>query len=332
VIVDVGSLSFEWIDGWGRDGYLDPTCTTWAHHGLTCTPRGDVVVSEPNSGRLLVFDASGEMRCSVSTELTQPHFMRCVPGATDEMWIADVSVRLHRGSDGSYTPDWSAGGRVTRVRLSDGEIQQQLPTPDHLAYSSVRYSPTGVDIDDDSMWVADGYGASLVHRFNKDGDLTLTLDGETEGAGRFDCPHACVVDRRRSRLEVYVADRANARLVVFDREGCFLRIVGAEYLLKPSALAVWEDLLFVADLRGRLSVLDIDDRLVGHLGEKPSIATLAPGFPNELGPEGNLVRPAALSVGRFQAPHDVAVDARGNVYVTEYVIGGRLTKLQRLRA
>jgi hypothetical protein len=42
------------------------------------------------------------------------------------------------------------------------------------------------------------------------------------------------------------------------------------------------------------------------------------------------MRPSSLAAGRFNSPHAVAVDHAGHIYVTEWLIGGRTIKLQRL--
>src|SRR5207302_7989233 len=97
-----------------------------------------------------------------------------------------------------------------------GNIARELERPDHPAYGEVTYKPTGVDVDDrGTIWVGDGYGANLVHRYDVDGRYVGNLTGE-EGAGRFDTPHDVFVDRRTAEHELYVADRANSRIQVFD--------------------------------------------------------------------------------------------------------------------
>lgn len=60
------------------------------------------------------------------------------------------------------------------------------------------WSPTAVAVIEETgdVWVADGYGQDLVHRFDMSGQHVRSLTGE-EGAGRFSCPHGLVVDRRR---------------------------------------------------------------------------------------------------------------------------------------
>ena len=52
------------------------------------------------------------------------------------------------------------------------------------------------------------------------------------------------------------------------------------------------------------------------------------GWPNARDAAGDLVRPE-LAPGRFNSPHTIAADGDGNLYVTEWVIGGRLVKLTR---
>ena len=69
---------------------------------------------------------------------------------------------------------------------------------------------------------------------------------------------------------------------------------------------------------------------MGHLGldtEAPS----RPGWPNDRGDDGRPVRSKALTPGRFNSPHAVAVGNDGSLYVTEWLIGGRTTKLARMR-
>ncbi len=86
-----------------------------------------------------------------------------------------------------------------------GEILAELPIPQPEPGSPPGimgdYCPCGTAVDEErvggtgDIWVADGYGSSLVHRFNKQRHHQLTLTGE-EGGGRFLCPHAVFIDRR----------------------------------------------------------------------------------------------------------------------------------------
>lgn len=220
-----------------------------------------------------------------------------------------------------------------RVRL-DGNIVQRLDPPPKRFYGKDPYCPTSVAVNersrggDGSIWVADGYGANLVHRYAADGRYLATLTGE-EGGGRFSVPHALFIDRRGETPELYVADRGNGRIQVYDLDGGFERVVGAPFLASPTWFAAHQGLLFVVEFRPpRLTVLDPEDRLISRLFEQPD-APDRPGWPNDLASRGEPMRTSALRSGRLNSPHAIAVDRRGDLYITEWLIGGRLTKLRR---
>ena len=204
------------------------------------------------------------------------------------------------------------------------------------------YCPTGTAIDETRLggsgdiWVADGYGSSLVHRYSQAGEHLSFLTGE-EGAGRFNCPHAVHIDRRGGKTpELYIADRGNKRIQVYDLEGVHQRSFGEAFLNSPSGFAQWGDRLVVAELYARLAVLGPDDHLVGYLGADPAIDDQqgwpqTPGWPNALTPDGHAKSPDPPRSDRFNSPHSLAVDSDGNLYVSEWLIGGRYTKLAPMR-
>ena len=139
----------------------------------------------------------------------------------------------------------------------------------------------------------------------------------------------CWIDRRADRPELYVSDRKNHRLQVFDLDGGYQRVVGNESVFRrPGGFAVYDNYLFVAELEARLAVLGQGDHLVGYLGGDDDAAA-RPGFPNELDDHQHPVRPADLRPGYFNSPHGLTADRDGNLYVTEFLIGGRLIKLTR---
>ena len=71
-----------------------------------------------------------------------------------------------------------------------------------------------------SIYVSDGYRNSRIHKFTKDGDLIKSwgVPGKSE-AGEFHLPHSVMVDRDE---KVYVCDRSNRRIQIFDSEGEFI--------------------------------------------------------------------------------------------------------------
>jgi DNA-binding beta-propeller fold protein YncE len=152
--------------------------------------------------------------------------------------------------------------------------------------------PTGVAVTQEGdLFVSDGYGNSRIHRFNADGTLRASW-GEPGGEpGKFRLPHDIVLD---SKGRLIVADRENSRLQLFDLEGNLLGIW--HDVIRPTGLFVdGQGYVYVSELCLRVSVFDADGRLVTRWGN-PSP-----------------VREEAL----FLAPHAVAVDSRGDVYVGE---------------
>jgi hypothetical protein len=83
---------------------------------------------------------------------------------------------------------------------------------------------------------------------------------------------------------------------------------------------VWGDHLLVPELFGRVSILDKNDKLVAYLGCNDGIEKRE-GWPNQRGHVGE---------GRFNSPHAMTADAAGNLYVVEWIVGGRVTKLAKV--
>ncbi len=172
--------------------------------------------------------------------------------------------------------------------------------------------------------MADGYGTFLVHRYAADGTYVSSISGEEGRAGAFRNPHALHVDLRHKEPELYIADRHNSRIQVYDVDGRYKRSFGQDNLVTPTAFAGHDGRLYVAELRGGIAVLDADDRLEGFIGGADD-ARPDP-WPNARDQRGRLVRPK-VAADRFNSPHGLAADSRGTLYVAEFVIGGRYLRL-----
>lgn len=110
----------------------------------------------------------------------------------------------------------------------NGKTVQVITQPDHALYhgqDAMPYIPTWTAQHPvtGEIWLADGYGASLLHRFSAKGELMQSYDG-SEGAGRFACPHG--INFRTTpagHVELFITDRGNKRTVVYDDNGNLLR-------------------------------------------------------------------------------------------------------------
>jgi hypothetical protein len=340
---------FDIAGEWADLSAVPAAESSWAHHGLVATAGGELIGF--HGGRLVTFDESGAVRRVVEPGLTEGHGITLVrEGDREFLWVSDpgfVFASHHDNhEDDTWTPLFGKGihrhtrqPRVVKLTL-EGEILSELlmpPMASDLGPGMMgEYCPCGSAVDEERLggsgdiWVADGYGSSLVHRFDQDGNHLSTLTGE-EGGGRFLCPHSVFIYRREGRApELYIADRENRRIQVYDLEDRYLRTVGESFLNSPSGFARWGDVLVVAELYGRLAVLDVEDNLVGYIGADPEAEEGwpgRPGWPNALSDDGHAVAPHLPRHDRFNSPHSVAVDADGNLYVAEWLLGGRYTKL-----
>ena len=321
--VGSGSHTYEWIDGWAEVPDKEAASAGWAHHGVAVTSRNTVIAAHPARAELLEFDTSGRLVSRAETELTECHGIILVTEeGTDYLWVADIGRKY------SYEP---TEPQVVKLGL-DGGVVMKIERAPHPVYGEGNYIPTWVAVYEDrfggngDIWVADGYGSSLVHRYDKTGRYLSSINGEEGAAGHFSGPHTVFVDTSKSDPELYIADRTNNRVQVYDLEGSFKRSFGEDFLITPTGFGASGEDLVIIELRARAAVVDRDDGLVCYLGADQPVCD-SDGWPNGKDEQGKPVRSARLEKGKFNSPHGMAVDGDGNVYVSEWLIGGRYTKL-----
>jgi DNA-binding beta-propeller fold protein YncE len=329
--ISAGDLEFEWMGDWAELPSVESVARGWAHHGAAFSTEGQIVTFHPTESLVVILTPEGKLVRSFEVPVIEAHGLTLAThGYMQSIWLADNGRKRDPDHDYEYMPEPPVG-KVVRVSMS-GEVELELDTPAKPAYESGLYSPTCAIAFDDrcggngDIWVADGYGENLVHRYNAAGDFLSSIDG-TEGAGRFDCPHSLWIDTRPGTPELLVADRANGRVQVFDMEGGYIRTIGADYFDRPTVFANYGENVLVGELNARVTVVGPDDELVGYLGDNTPVSE-EPAWPNEPGENDVPRRTSRLVEGLFNSPHGITSDDDGNIYVTEWLIGGRYTKLR----
>jgi sugar lactone lactonase YvrE len=324
----------RWVDTDFTWTELSPPWPTsalgWSHTDVAVTGQGDLVTAHPDGGALVWISPDGTAVTTTVPIMDAHGLAVSADPVQDTVWLADNGTKLVAEPHGRYTVNGSKSGQVLHVDRT-GRVLNRLPRPDGERFRDADYMPTAVLLIEGThgpVWVADGYGSSVVHRFSNDGRLELSITGEDSGIGAFDCPHAMLLDHRRGNPELYIADRGRNRLVVLDLEGAVVRVVETAELVLPSALVLHGDVLLVAELPGRLTVLDVEDRVIGRLGDNMA-ATVRPGWPNSVTEDGIAIRPDDLSNTKLNSPHGLVVDAAGRLIVTEWLMGGRLLAIER---
>jgi outer membrane protein assembly factor BamB len=289
------------------------TANAWAHPGATCTIDGALIVAATGGQHIHRLEGS-QVVGTIRVPTTECHGLAAT--ADGGLWIADPGTKghLHDGVVAST----NAAGQVVLVD-SSGRIRQRVAPP------TTEWMPTGVALhdfgraSDGRLFVADGYGAGLVHCFAADGSLLWTTEGVATGTP-FDTPHGVIVDTRTTPARLLVADRGNRRIVVLSLDGELLGSFGSDYLTSPSSFAISGEWVWITELFGAMVAASTDGELLERIGTTDDHAE--PGWPNRV--IDGLVAPPAEPEW-FRSPHGIAASPNGTILVAEWVIGGRVS-------
>ena len=158
------------------------------------------------------------------------------------------------------------------------------------------------------LYVSDGYGNCRVHRFSPTGTLERSWGEPGTGPGQFYLPHGIAV---HADGRVFVCDRESDRIQIFNPDG--------EYLAEWTDTQRPTHIVFDAEGRAYVSELwwhpgDISRRHGPTTAAKPARLSV-------FDPEGRVLArwgtADATAAGSFAAPHGLAVDSRGDIYVSE---------------
>jgi hypothetical protein len=309
MIIGENHFRYEWIEDWAKIPDTKSGKENGRTHGVVVLKDGNIVVFNQADPAVLIFNPDRELLTSWGNRFGGAHGLTLTEENGEEyLWLTD-----------QYS------GEVIKTTI-DGKAKLSIQKPGISLYNDKEYSPTWVAVFEDrfggngDIWVADGYGSNLIHRYSKEGIYLKTLSGEEGDAGFFKCPHSLFIDTRKSEPELYIADRGNRRFQVYDLEGNYKRSFGDDFLNSPCGGVIKDQYLFVPELFSRLAILDENDKLITYLGRNEETINI-PGWPNH---------PRKLiEEGKFNSPHDMAIDKEDNLYVVEWIIGGRVTKLKK---
>lgn len=198
----LGSGAFTYVDDsdWARlpDG--------WRFHnvaGLGVDSRDNVYVFDRGPHPVIVLDRDGNfLRAWGEGDFKRPHAVHVA--ADDTVWLTDDSNHVVR----RYTPEG-------KLLLSLGNAGQASPYMSGIPFNKCTHTAMSPEGD---VYVSDGYGNARVHKYSPDGRLLFSWGGPGTGPGEFNIPHNITCD---GDGWVYVADRENHRVQVFDGNGRF---------------------------------------------------------------------------------------------------------------
>ena len=286
------AISFEEDVDWMKlpEGYEFPEAG-----GVAVDASDNVYIFNRGPHPVIVLDKQGNFLRSFGEDVYKgrEHGISIAPDGF--VWCVDDSLHcVHKftpegelvwtlGESGKPAPKWS---------------NQPFNRPTHAAVS-----PKSGDI-----FVTDGYGNSAVHRFSPDGQLKLSWGQVGTDPGEFCNPHNVVIDDDEN---VFVADRENNRVQVFDGNGQLQHVWNQVY--KADGMCRGADgTLYIGELVGAHDTNSLGHRITILDGEGKRIARLGDPAPGD-------------APGQFNAIHGCAVDSQDTLYIAEvsYTMRGR---------
>ncbi|HEX4129796.1 MAG TPA: hypothetical protein VHZ24_07120 [Pirellulales bacterium] len=300
-------LEYHAVEGWLKPASQMHTIGP-AHGDVAVSAAGDVYVSVLGGPRpgLQVFGSDGK-------------YLRNVPGAPSDFH----GFVIHREPGGEFIYGARVGGQSVIKMQLDGKVLltidgATIPTEfKKVEKGKPILRLTAVDVAPDGrIFVVDGYSSDYIHVFDAQGQYQKSFGGRAAPYG-FRTAHKIAIDTRFDPPRIACCDRANRRLVHLSLDGKMLGVVPD--LKLPAAVVMYGDLAAVAEIEGRVSLLDKHGKTVKTLGEnsvKEQTAT-------------NKVPPADWRTGILTAPHGLAFDRDGNLFVTEFNMFGRVVRYDR---
>ena len=279
------------------------------HGDVAVSSAGEVYVSvqDPAAG-LQVFAPDGK-------------FLRNVNGAPSDFH----GFVIHQEAGGEFIYGATLRGQTIVKMTLEGNIVMTIGSasiPDQYKVRNARSNQlalllTGLDVaPNGDIYVTDGYASDYIHRFDKTGKYLTSFGGKNPPYS-FNTLHKLAIDTRFTPVRLIACDRANNRLVHLSLDGQFLGVVAKDLLL-PAAIVIDGDNAIVGELGGRVTVLDKAGAVVTRIGAN-----------TEQGVGTNKLPPAQWREGFVLSPHGVALNAHGDLFVSEFSAFGRVHRFNR---
>ena len=291
-ILGSGEYLYERMEGWAK---LPEYFTLIDPVGVAVDSRDRVFVFCRGNHPVLIFNRDGNfISCWGEGHFRYAHGIFI--GPDDSVYLTDSQAQTVE----KFTP----GGELL---MTLGVRDWAEPTHHHVPFNM----PTGLALGPlGEMFVSDGYGNSVVHKFSPEGKLIKTWGEYGIGPGQFITVHNIGVDKYGT---VYVCDRHNDRIQTFTSDGQYITSWTDLHWPMDMYIDQQNDIIYVveAQLTGpnhpRVSIRDLNGNILSLWEGRES--------------EGRGV----LDVG-----HGIWVDSHGDIYETEIDNTHRIQKFAKV--
>jgi DNA-binding beta-propeller fold protein YncE len=304
--------SFDVVDGWEQlpAGYEHPDV---ADVGVDSTGR--VYLFCRSAHPVLVYERDGRFVRSWGEGVFTMRAHGITVAPDDTLWFTDDGDHTVRRftRDGRLLQTLGVSGRASDTGY-DGKSVTSITRggPPFNRPTNLAVAPNG------DLYVSDGYGNARVHQFSSSGELRRSWGEPGSAPGQFMIPHGVTV---HTDGRVFVCDRENDRVQVFSPDGEFLEEWldvqrPTKLVFDPRGVAIVGELTWREGLRSfrngpitrhrpsRIAMLDARGKVLARLGDDgPFDAAWGGADP--------------CRAGNFCAPHGLALDPNGDLYVAE---------------
>lgn len=269
------------------------------HGGAVIDKAGLIYVTTDTPRGIDVFTAGGK-------------YMRSI-GPTE---IHGLELREENGVEYFYAARPNQH-EVVKLSLDGTKLWAlQYPSESGLYKDEKTFKPCAVTVaPDGSLFVADGYGANYVLRFDPQRKFVKAFGGPGKEEGKFNTCHGIALDTRQGKPLLLVCNRNNDRVEHWDLDGKFVGVIQKD-LRMPAAVHIRGDYALIPELKGRVTVLNKDGSIAAQLGDNPKEKQRANfGLPQD-----------QWTDGICNSPHGGSIDRDGNLIITEWSKFGHLHK------
>ena len=261
---------------------LPPGMNFGGTSGIAINSKGNLFVLHRGSMPLMEFDADGNFIRGWGDGLfDRPHGLRIDP--QDNIWATDVASHVVYKFNPSGRLEMVLGVKGRAGEMHDFGHLRLFNEPNEAVVG-----PTG------DVYVLQGHGKgpSLVMKFDKDGSFLKAWGKKGKGPGEFDIPHSLVFDAKGL---LYIADRSNQRIQVFDGDGNYIR--ESSHPGTPCGLFLTPDqhIWLAHGHTGQIMKLDLNGKVVGMIAGSGQGKTL----------------------GKYGEAHYIGVSKRDEIFVAD---------------
>ena len=264
--------------------------------GVAVDSQDNVYVLTRGEHPIIVFDCDGNFLRSFGEGLFSNRTHGLYIAYDDSIVVADDGLHTIQ----KFSP---SGEKLMEI----GE--RNHPAPRWGGQPFNRPTSAAIMPSNGDVYISDGYGNSRIHVYSATGEYKFSWGSPGVDAGQFIRPHNIAID---TNDRIYVVDRECHRIQIFDAKGNFITMWNNIH--RPDAMVLWQDHIYIGELNGMSGVDDAPG-----LGHRVSIYNLKGKMVCRFGsPE------EGEKAGQFIAPHGIAVDSKGDLYVSEvsYTIRG----------